>query len=683
MRLTLSTLFAIVLAAALFAQVPQKQQPTFRGGVNLVRVDVYPTIDGRAVGDLTRDDFEVREDGVAQRIETFERIVARELRPEAERAEPASHDEANAAAGDPRTRLFVVFFDTLHAAGYEGSDDVTYDQRSVGVALSAFLGKLIGADDLVGLMVPEMRAESIVFTRRPASFQQFLESGADFQRRFFSRELDDTERRYETCYPPKAREVGDFAARMIARRRETLLIGALTNLVAHLNTLREGRKAVLLVSPGWTLFTPDPDLARPRHQGVIPMAPPIGVDKGQPTLKDPSEGNAPMAACERDRLMLAGIDNQVEFRAMLNEANRANVTFYPIDPGGLRVTSSMNRRADSLRTLATATDGLPIVDSNDFAPGLKRVADDLSSYYLLGYYSTNGKADGSFRKISVTVRRPKVAVRARRGYTAPTRDEAVEPVRTEADDDPTAAPRAQTLAALGAIRADRPVHMSAGYGWRSEGNGSPPSPRMWISADVDFQAWRRMPWSSGADISVSVLSGEQVLATTAAEMPALSPRVLLWMTDLRLAPGSYDVRIKAQPKLGSAEELTATAHVEVPKPATEGGLLAAPPLIFRRGPFTGSGFQPTADPRFRKSERLRADVPVSLAVTAVTARLLDRKGQALPVPVSATPREEGGYTFASAEITLAPLAQGDYLLELSAAIGERSEKKLVAFRIVP
>src|SRR5512135_2761751 len=116
MKIVLATLIAFGLAATLVAQAPPppQQQPTFRAGVNLVRVDVYPTIDGRAVGDLTRDDFEVREDGVLQRIETFERIVARESRPEAERAAPNSRDEANAAARDPRTRLFVVFFDTVH-----------------------------------------------------------------------------------------------------------------------------------------------------------------------------------------------------------------------------------------------------------------------------------------------------------------------------------------------------------------------------------------------------------------------------------------------------------------------------------------------------------------------------------------------------------------------------------------
>jgi hypothetical protein len=76
-------------------------------------------------------------------------------------------------------------------------------------------------------------------------------------------------------------------------------------------------------------------------------------------------------------------------------------------------------RLTSLRTLAENTDGLAIVDSNDLAKGLRRVVDDLSSYYLLGYYS-NGPLDGKFHSINVRVKRTGVQVRARRGYLAAT-----------------------------------------------------------------------------------------------------------------------------------------------------------------------------------------------------------------------------------------------------------------------
>ena len=73
-------------------------------------------------------------------------------------------------------------------------------------------------------------------------------------------------------------------------------------------------------------------------------------------------------------------------------------------------------RLNSLRTLAEATDGLAIIDSNNLAGGMKRIVDDLSSYYLLGYYSSNDTRDGRFRKITVKVGNASVA--ARRGYFA-------------------------------------------------------------------------------------------------------------------------------------------------------------------------------------------------------------------------------------------------------------------------
>ena len=73
-----------------------------------------------------------------------------------------------------------------------------------------------------------------------------------------------------------------------------------------------------------------------------------------------------------------------------------------------------------MRTLAENTDGIAVVATNDLAAGLKRVLDDVSAYYLIGYYSTNTKFDGRLRRIEVRVKQPDINVRARRGYMAPT-----------------------------------------------------------------------------------------------------------------------------------------------------------------------------------------------------------------------------------------------------------------------
>src|SRR6185295_797876 len=75
-------------------------------------------------------------------------------------------------------------------------------------------------------------------------------------------------------------------------------------------------------------------------------------------------------------------------------------------------------RIQGLRYLAEMTDGVAIVNTNNVAPLLRRVVDDLSAYYLLTYSSTNSKLDGKFRSISVKVSRPGVQTRSRRGYLA-------------------------------------------------------------------------------------------------------------------------------------------------------------------------------------------------------------------------------------------------------------------------
>ena len=114
-----------------------------------------------------------------------------------------------------------------------------------------------------------------------------------------------------------------------------------------------------------------------------------------------------------------------------------------------------------MRTLAEATDGLAVMGSNDLDKGLRRISDDLTSYYLLGYYSTNTKLDGGYRSLKVRVTRPGVSVRARRGYRAATADEVA---------------KARAAAAAPASTWRRPVQAAIGTArWHpSRGADSPP-----------------------------------------------------------------------------------------------------------------------------------------------------------------------------------------------------------------
>jgi hypothetical protein len=162
------------------------------------------------------------------------------------------------------------------------------------------------------------------------------------------------------------------------------------------------------------------------------------------------------------------VDHDRVFRDLFGDANRNNVSFYPIDPRGLPAFDTpigpdpplniiadhaqLVSRTESLHTLAINTDGIALVNSNDLRKQLRRMADDLTSYYLMGYYSTNGKLDGRFRNIRVRSKRPGIDVRSRKGYRAATQDE-VNRARASASA-PVPDSKAALTRALGYIESD-------------------------------------------------------------------------------------------------------------------------------------------------------------------------------------------------------------------------------------
>jgi len=706
-RFAIAACLAAMLAAALAAQTPPpaQQQPTFRTGVNFVRVDVYPTIAGRAVADLTKGEFQVFEDGLPQRIESFERINIRLPGEQAERGEPASVAESNDAAADPRNRVFVLFLDTYHTPLDRRPDGTSSAKPSsarareaaaatpavtagrITRALSDLLEHLIGPDDLVGVFMPEMPVHMLTFTRRPASIEEILEKAA-WQRYFSDRpaetlyDLDEREMMYRACYVRP--EEDGLVNEMIARRREMLVLGALRNLITHLQNIRDDRKAILLVSPGWHLFGPSSMLAAPRDGRLVPAPPPVGVSpRGQPTIGE-TNGAAPLAECDRDRAMLAALDDARDFREILNAANRANVTFYPIDPSGLVPGPMESRTHDTLRQLASVTDGIAVVDTNEIDRQARRIVDDMSSYYLIGYSSTNMNFDGKFRTIAVRVKRPGVIVRARRGYLAPTEAEVAASKKAATSVDAEEVLRDRALSLLGAERTDQPVRVTAGHGFEGAiGTGSPLHPALWVVGEMDTAAMRAPEWAAGGDvtIAVSAADGRAVAAEQASITPA-APRFAIHIPNATLTAGDYLVKVRVRGRSGPAD---AGGQVRVGVPDVSGSTASVlgQPMLFRRGPYSGTGYQPTADLRFRKAERIRVDLPLGGAIDSSAAQLLDRKGQVLPIPVTTGQRDEGGRRFLTAEVTLAPLAPADYLVEVSVRRGEKTEKKLTAFRIVP
>jgi VWFA-related protein len=145
-----------------------------------------------------------------------------------------------------------------------------------------------------------------------------------------------------------------------------------------------------------------------------------------------------------------GVDNQSQLEATVNTAVRSNVAFYPIDARGLTaivpggdatqqgaagnglfngsgqrsIRENFNNQQETLSTLALQTGGKALLDSNDLTDGMRQVQSDITSYYVLSFVSTDPATDGHYRRIQVKLSPRAEALHAklnyRQGYYAPT-----------------------------------------------------------------------------------------------------------------------------------------------------------------------------------------------------------------------------------------------------------------------
>jgi VWFA-related protein len=654
----------------------QDQPPRFRTEANFVRVDVYPSKGGVPVQDLRIEDFEVLENGARQQLQAFEHIVVTPVGPQSERAEPNSVRAAEQMAANPRNRVFVFFLDVPHVP-VEAS-------HAIKEPLIRLMDRILGADDLVAVMTPEMSAAQITFGRKTEVIADMLRENWIWGKRHSIIPMDAREREYERCYPPNNDDlkagrshINPIVPKLIARRRERMVLDALRDLVQYLGAIREERKAIVTVTTGWLLYRPDESMNVLRQDSTtgtyepVPGTPPVGVDEWgklrvNPPRREPGVINVDQTVCDRERMYLASIDNEEYFRYLLDVANRNNASFYPIDPRGLPAfdypmgpdrpptlpvdQAHLSRRVETLRTLAENTDGLAVVNNNDLDRGLRRIADDLTSYYLLGYYSTNTKLDGQLRRITVRVKRPGVDVRARRGYRAPTAEE-VNAARAAA-----AAPvpdvvktTTAALAMLGRIRPDQRFSMHV-VPIREPAKGTIVG--LWVAGEVQGPL---QEFGGGATAAIE-LSGVATGSATATINKG--DRAFLIKVPVQAASGTLDLRARLTSAGGDAP-LSDAAKIDVQARSMQ-------PLLFRRGLSTGNRLQPVAGFQFSRTDRLHLELPIAADATPGTARLLDRNAQPLQIPVQVgDKKDDDGQRWLTADATLSALGAGDYVIEVS------------------
>jgi VWFA-related protein len=660
---------AALAVASLASQAPDArppQQPTFRGGANYVRVDLYASMNGRPVIDLRRDELELFEDDVPQTVESFEHVRIPPGGPESLRVEPNSIRASQQMAADPRARVFVIFVDLHHL-----DPQVMYQVRT---PLQQFMEQALGPEDLIAITSSATAASALTFTRRTTVLSGVLGDATEWVRldsRDAAMQVDLVERLYEDCYGPRESSI---AGEMIRRRREKVALDSLENLVVHLGTIREERKTVLVVSQGWEMFEESRNLMEQSPSRGAPPPPDELLRRGRG--RDGASSTMPVTSymqCEADRLTLAQMNHRDRMQEITGRANRANVSFYPFAP--LRIESTL-KKLGTLRSMAEETDGLAVVNTNNFVEPMQRIIADTSSYYLLGYQSTNARLDGRFRRIRVRVTRPGVEVRARKGYLAVSASE-VRPA-TRNPGAPATRPEDAVTTALGRVvrtSTQVPLRVRASP-WTSEQNGG--VGRLWIVGELDVQTRKELAWNLGGQGEVTVMAGD---GTRVASLPVEIPRgqgtfVVVAPESGSLPPGEYTIRVRLRPATDGGQPIAEAVVADVPARASPLG----EPLLLRRGPQTALQYVQTADQRFRRSERLRLELPTSSSMPA-SARLLDRFAKPLQVPATVAMRDDGSGAFkwVVVDAALAPFAAGDYAVEVT----QEGATRVAAFRVVP
>ena len=421
------------------------QRQSYMSAATAILVDVIVRDKkGQPVTDLSAADFELYEDGVRQKLDTFTRVsqgsgigvgvawkspeqtVA--INPTSAPAPPSANDDAK----DEVTTALV--FDHL------SSDTLRLAQRA-----TLDYVPLAGESDVrIGVFAtsPGIRVVQRYTTDRTAvrrAVQKVMPSGisADEEKAERSDELLARRRELQGQMESMADTVantagaarGTAAAQLGERETELRMVQTELNMLRSFDNMDRDYRGY--------------DTAH----GLLAVIQSLSSYPGRKTIVFFSEG-LPVSPALSARL-----------DSVIDAANRANVTTYAIDANGLRAKSTltnMRKEVDAfaeerlvqlstgtnrteqpltmafervedtmkldsrtgLARLAADTGGFLVEQSNDLTAAFRRIDEDNRFHYLLTYAPRNTEFDGKFRAIRVKVRRPGTEVFARKGYRA-------------------------------------------------------------------------------------------------------------------------------------------------------------------------------------------------------------------------------------------------------------------------
>jgi VWFA-related protein len=377
---------------------PPQSREVIRRTVDLVTSDVIVRDDqGQFAANLSKNDFDVYEDGVKQDLVTFVLThggrVINDVSAPPPPLQPGILLPPPRPTNDASGRIFMIFVDDLHM-----------DFNNTGRIRELFKKvskELIHEGDMFGIVSTGPSSIAIDMTYDQKRLDEAISkiSGAGLKPNEIIETPDGSQG------PPEV------------RYRAHVAFSTAYDVLSKLEQVHNRRKAFIYVSNGYDFDPFSKSRAKESNQRFSQMTGQSGDsgDGSTNTNNDNSSGN-PFSKGGNE---FAAADLASELSELTREANRANTTMYTIDPRGLVGGPDLDETKldmvdwqdhiretqSSLRVIAELTGGYAVVNQNDFDKALKRIDAETSDYYVLGYYSSNPDPLKKRRNIEIRVKK--------------------------------------------------------------------------------------------------------------------------------------------------------------------------------------------------------------------------------------------------------------------------------------
>jgi VWFA-related protein len=389
-----------------------QDQATFRVNVDLITTDVIPRDGtGTFVADLKKEDFQVYEDDVLQTISSVVLVhggrVFNQVLPPPPPPQEGIILPPVRPTNDTAGRVFILFVDDLHLD--------FRDTSRIRDLFKRISKTLIHEGDLFGIVSTGTSSIAIDLTYDRTRIDEAIKkiSGNGL-------------RPSEIINGPDSSQEGPVEVRY----RAHVAFSTAGELLRNLEKVNNRRKAIIYVSNGYD-FNP----YAAARSGQIQDSPFLNRQTGANDCSSDDQNCSRRGnPNEMQGQPFADADLAREEAELTRAANRANATIYTVDPRGLVAGADLDEQVDpvqwqtvlqksqdSLRVLAENTGGIAVVNTNDFDKALKRIDNETSDYYVLGFYSKNPDPTKRTRRIEVKVNRSDINAWSRTSYSLPLR----------------------------------------------------------------------------------------------------------------------------------------------------------------------------------------------------------------------------------------------------------------------